>query len=147
MHPTFCVHTVSRYSQTVYTSIADARTDMPPIDPARFLPLKNDAFHVLMALTARERHGYGIIRDVEAWSEGEVMLQAGALYRLLKRLAADGLIEEVAEKGQPADPEDPRRYYRATRLGLAVLDAEVARLRELLRRAKLARAGARPKLA
>ena len=118
----------------------------PDGDLQRFLPLKTDALLVLMVLERAPRHGYGIIRDVEARSGGETILQTGALYRLLKRLLADGLIEEVVPAGG-ADPDDRRRFYRATRLGSAVLAAEVERMARLVRQARTRPAGGKPRLA
>lgn len=115
-------------------------------DPRRFLPLKPDALYVLLVVAQRPRHGYGIIRDVEERSDGEMQLQTGALYRLLKRLLAEGLIEEVVPRG--VDPEDERRrYYRATRLGAAVLGAELERMERIVRASRPTAAGRRPRLA
>ncbi|HEU4628987.1 MAG TPA: PadR family transcriptional regulator [Gemmatimonadaceae bacterium] len=115
-------------------------------DPRRFLPLKPDALYVLLVVAREPCHGYGIIRDVEERSGGEVRLQTGALYRLLKRLLAEGLIEEVVPRG--TDPADERRrYYRATRLGGAVLAAEVERMERLVRASRAVAAGRRPRLA
>lgn len=118
---------------------------MPPyIDPSRFLPLKTDALLVLMVLEDGPRHGYGIMRDVEARSHGETMLQAGALYRLLKRLLADGLIEEVVPPEGDA-PDERRRFYHTTPLGAAVVSAEVERMARLVRQARTRQAGTRPR--
>ena len=114
-------------------------------DPRRFLPLKTDTLLVLMVLERAPRHGYGIIRDVEARSGGETILQTGALYRLLKRLLADGLIEEVTADG--ADDDERRRYYRTTRLGASVLAAEVERMERLVREARGRSTRGRPRLA
>ena len=114
-------------------------------DPRRFLPLRTDTLLVLMVLERTPRHGYGIIRDVETRSGGETILQTGALYRLLKRLLADGLIEEVAIDG--ADEDERRRYYRATSLGAAVLAAEVDRMERLVREARSRSTRGRPRLA
>lgn len=102
-------------------------------DAHRFLPLKPDALLVLMALQRESRHGYGIIRDVEARSGGETVLQTGALYRLLKRLLADGLIEEVDD---PAACDDRRRFYLISPMGSAVLAAELERMENLIREAR-----------
>jgi DNA-binding PadR family transcriptional regulator len=79
---------------------------MASVDPESFLPLKSDLLLILLVLTRRERHGYGIIRDVEDRSGGEIRLATGALYRALTRLLADHLIEERRmardkEKGGP----------------------------------------------
>ena len=74
-----------------------------------FLPLANDALYILLALASRPQHGYGIIRDVEERSAGETVLQTGALYRMLRRLLRDELIEEC-------DAPDRRRRRPAPAL-------------------------------
>lgn len=119
---------------------------MPDSRPAEaFLPLASDALFILLALAAQPLHGYGIIRDVEARSEGATVLQTGALYRLLRRLVRDALIEACdAPAGEGGDPR--RRFYQLTRRGRAVLDAEGARMARLARAARLASAGKRPRL-
>jgi DNA-binding PadR family transcriptional regulator len=113
--------------------------------PASFLPLAPDALLILLALAARPQHGYGIIGDVEARSDGTTILQTGALYRMLRRLLRDTLIEECPPP--PGKGEDiRRRFYRPTGLGRAVLDAEVARMARLVRAARLTESGKRPRL-
>jgi DNA-binding PadR family transcriptional regulator len=113
--------------------------------PESFLPLSADALLILLALAGRPLHGYGIIRDVEARSAGESLLQTGALYRLLRRFLRDALIEECgAPTGEGGDPR--RRFYRPTKLGRAVLEAEVARMARLVRAARLTESGKRPRL-
>ncbi|HUF47320.1 MAG TPA: helix-turn-helix transcriptional regulator [Vicinamibacterales bacterium] len=114
--------------------------------PDTFLPLKSDVMLVLMALAARVLHGYGILRDVEARSGGRLVLQTGALYRTLRRLLDDGLIEECARPADAERDDERRRYYRPTVLGRAVLDAEVQRMSRLVRAARLTAEGKRPRL-
>ena len=111
-------------------------TDDADIDA--LLPLPAAAFHILLALSAGECHGYGIILDVEARTNGALRLSPGTLYRTIQRLLEDGLIEEPRKK--PAGPRDDprRRYYRITPCGIAVARAETRRLAELLRLAKQA---------
>src|ERR1041385_8230270 len=83
------------YGQCVYRStIVGRMPDTRP--PAAFLPLAEDAVLILLALASRPLHGYGIIRDIEERSSGESVLQTGALYRMLRRLLRDALIEECA---------------------------------------------------
>ncbi|HEX5436435.1 MAG TPA: helix-turn-helix transcriptional regulator [Gemmatimonadaceae bacterium] len=121
---------------------------MPPSQsPAALLPLSRDALVILLALGDQPRHGYGIMRDVEARSQGEVILQTGALYRALKRLLAEGLIEECHAPSEADSADARRRYYRRTRFGAAVLDAEVERMARLVRAARRAAVGKRPRLA
>lgn len=100
------------------------------------LPLPAAAFHILLALSVVECHGYGIILDVQARTNGALRLSPGTLYRTIQRLLEDGLIEEPRKK--PSGPRnDPRRrYYRITPFGTAVARAETRRLAELVRLAK-----------
>lgn len=89
-------------------------------------PLKAADFHILLALVDGRCHGYGIMKDVERESNGEVRLEIGSLYRLLARMLECGLIEE-------ADGDERRRYYRLSRLGRRVLKAEAGRLAGLMK--------------
>ncbi len=99
-----------------------------PRDPSQLLPLTPAIFHVLLTLAEEERHGYAISKDVETRTTGSVRLSAGTLYGLIKRLLAEGLIEE-SRRRPPADEDDERRrYYRLTPFGRKVLVAEVERL-------------------
>ena len=111
------------------------------MQPETFLPLKSDVMLILMALADRPRHGYAIIRDVEVRSDGRVLLQTGALYRTLRRLLQDGLIAERPAPRDADSADERRRYYEPTRLGRAVLDAELARLARLVRGAARRRPG------
>lgn len=83
------------------------------------------AFFVLTALADQPRHGYGILREVEELSDGEVQLRVGTLYGVLDRLTADGLIVLDREEVQQGRL---RRYYRLTDEGVAALDAEAERM-------------------
>jgi DNA-binding PadR family transcriptional regulator len=99
------------------------------------LPLPPAAFHILLALSNGERHGYGIIQDVDASTHGEVRLSAGTLYRTIQRLLEQGLIMEP-RASTLVDPR--RRPYRITPFGSAVARAESARLASLVRLAQQA---------
>src|SRR4029078_11653861 len=82
----------------------------------QLLPLPPATFHILLALMDEERHGYAIIQDVEARTEGELHMSAGTLYRSIARMVEQGLIAEVARRRTAGD--DPRRrYYRLTPFG------------------------------
>jgi DNA-binding PadR family transcriptional regulator len=97
--------------------------------------LSSAAFFVLVALAHGKRHGYAIIKDVEAFTGGEVVLLPGTLYRLINQLSRDKQIVEVAG----AANDDPRRrYYRLTPSGRKELALEVARLEGMV---KVARKG------
>jgi DNA-binding PadR family transcriptional regulator len=101
-------------------------------DPEDFVPLKKDAFHILVALADSDRHGYSIMREVAARTDGKVRLSPSGLYGAIKRLLEDGLIEELAERPDPEQDDERRRYYRLTRKGRQVATAEVRRLESLL---------------
>ena len=101
-----------------------------------FLPLPPATFHILLALVEGERHGYAIIQDVEARTDGELRLSAGTLYRSIARMVEQGLIAEVAKRATRQDDER-RRYYRITPLGTTVARAEMRRMSELVHFARL----------
>ena len=93
-------------------------------------------FHILLAVAERERHGYAIMQDVLERTDGKLRLGPGTLYGSIKRLLADGLIEELDERPDPDNDDTRRRYYRITRLGRKVASEESARLATLLRHAR-----------
>ncbi len=101
------------------------------------LPLPPVTFHILIALADGERHGYAIIQEVAARTDGAVRLGAGTLYRSIQRMLEQGLIGETEDRPAPELDDERRRYYRVTRFGTAVARAEAARLAQLV---KLARA-------
>ena len=101
-------------------------------DVLGLLPLPPATFHILLALINEVRHGYAIIQDVEASTNGELRLSAGTLYRSVARMVEQGLIAEVAKRRTVADDER-RRYYRITPFGTAVARAEMRRLTDLVR--------------
>lgn len=104
--------------------------------------LSTQQFHILLALTDDERHGYGIIRDVADRTDGAVRLGTGPLYTAIGRLVESGLLVETDRR----DPDDARRrYYRLTASGRQALRAETARLERLLAHAR--RKGVRPQTA
>lgn len=108
-----------------------------PKDVAELLPLQPATFHILLALAAGDRHGYGIIQDVETRTDGALRLSPGTLYRTIQRLLEQGLIVEPKRRADPLD--DPRRrYYRITPFGTAAARAETRRLTQLLRLARIA---------
>src|SRR5262245_34562536 len=94
----------------------------PGTDPRDFLPLAPQQFHILLALTDGDRHGYGIILDVASRTGDELKMGTGTLYTALARLL---LLDLVAESDRE---HERRRYYRLTPLGRSVLKAETARL-------------------
>lgn len=101
------------------------------------LPLPPATFHILMAVTDEDRHGYAIIQDIAARTDGALQMSAGTLYRSIQRMQEQGLIVEARERPAPEDDDERRRYYRITPFGLAVARAEARRLTQMV---KLARA-------
>ena len=97
-------------------------------DPRSFLPLTPLAFQVLLALADEGRHGYGIIQEVEARTDGLIRLRSGSLYTLLQRLLGEDLIVESDDRPAPDQDDERRRYYKVTELGRGVLTAEARRL-------------------
>jgi DNA-binding PadR family transcriptional regulator len=94
------------------------------------LPLTPAVFSILLALADGEKHGYGIMREVEAGSGGRGRMGPGTLYGSIKRMVRAGLIEESDERPDPALDDQRRRYYRLSGVGRRVLQLEVIRLQD-----------------
>ncbi len=101
-------------------------------DVAPHLPLSTAVLHILLALADEERHGYGIMLEIEARTGGAFRPGSGTLYGTLKRLLESGLVEESGERPDPDLDDSRRRYYRLTALGRGVLKAEMKRLEQLV---------------
>ncbi len=108
-------------------------------DPEELLPLTPAVFHILLALADGERHGYGIMQEIAARTEGKLRMGPGTLYGSIKRMLADGLIEESGERPDPALDDDRRRYYQLTDFGRRVVAAEALRLAQLVNVARAKR--------
>jgi DNA-binding PadR family transcriptional regulator len=94
--------------------------------PESLLPLKSIETLMLTTLASGERHGYGIRQDILDHSSGQIELEVGSLYRHIRHLEADGLVES-------ASGDERRIYYKLTPFGRRVLAAEMLRLRALVR--------------
>lgn len=105
-----------------------------PEDVSLFLPLAPAALHILLSLAAEDRHGYGIMQEVDRQSEGQYKLGPGTLYDNLQKLINQGMVEDAPRRSAKDDPR--RRYYRLTRFGRTVLSAEIARLEKVVRDAR-----------
>jgi DNA-binding PadR family transcriptional regulator len=92
-------------------------------------------FHILLALADDEQHGYAIMRTVAEITDGAVQMGPGTLYGSIKRMLADGLIEEADERPDPDLDDVRRRYYRITAAGARARTAEATRMQVLLRNA------------
>lgn len=102
----------------------------------KYLPLRRVEFHILLSLASGERHGYGIIQDIQARGETSVP-DVGTMYRALARMAEAGLIEAAARRPVPGLGDERRNYYRITSLGLRVARADARRLEALMRAARV----------
>lgn len=101
------------------------------------LPLTPAVFNILLALADGEKHGYAIMNEVEANTQGEVKMGPGTLYGSIKRMIATRLIEETDERPDTAMDDQRRRYYRLSGQGLRVLQAEAERLARQVELARL----------
>lgn len=88
---------------------------------------------VLLVLAERERYGYAIVQEIEKRSDGRIRLEPGNLYRTIRRLMREGLLEESDRRPAPESDDERRRYYRLTPLGLEAAAAETVRLKQLVR--------------
>jgi DNA-binding PadR family transcriptional regulator len=104
----------------------------------RLLPLKPKVLHILLALADGPRHGYGIMQDVAARTDGQVRVWPAGLYGSLRELEDLGLIAESGKR--PSDDDERRRYFALTPLGTRVLNAEIRRLEAIVDHARASRA-------
>jgi DNA-binding PadR family transcriptional regulator len=102
-------------------------------------PLTPAVLHILLALSSDDRHGYGIMKQVESESHGKVKMGPGTLYGSLGRMMDAGLVRESDKRVDPELDDERRIYYRITALGQATLAAELERYREVVAIAKLKR--------
>ena len=97
---------------------------IPPLTPA--------VFHILLALSNGERHGYGIMKQVEADSQGKVNMGPGTLYGSLKRMLDSGLVRESDKRVDPEMDDERRIYYQITGIGVKALEAELERYQRIV---------------
>jgi DNA-binding PadR family transcriptional regulator len=99
-------------------------------------PLTPAVLHILLALSTQERHGYGIMKQVEVDSQGKVKMGPGTLYGSISRMIEAGLVRESDKKVDPKMDDERRVYYKITAAGQKALAAELARYREVVSVAK-----------
>jgi DNA-binding PadR family transcriptional regulator len=97
-------------------------------------PLAPRDFLILLALAAGDLHGYGLVKAIEAESNGEVHMDPANLYRALRRMRRDGLVQEVTGPDTGEGPD--RRYFRLSPLGRRIAASEAARANRLARLAR-----------
>ena len=95
-------------------------------------PLTPAVLHLFLSLVDGPKHGYGIMKEVEAITAGRVKMGPGTLYGTIKRTLASGLIKETGERPDPEHDDERRRYYELTAPGRDVLAAEARRLSDLV---------------
>ena len=95
-------------------------------------PLTPAVFHILLALSNGERHGYGIMKQVEADSQGKVAMSPGTLYGSLKRMLDAGLVKESDKRVDPEMDDERRIYYQITGVGTQALAAELERYKRIV---------------
>jgi DNA-binding PadR family transcriptional regulator len=103
------------------------------------MPLRPIEFHILLALAGDERHGYAILQEIAALTDGELQPEPGTLYRALHRMLRDGWVVESARRPAADVDDERRRYYRLTPLGRRVATAEADRLWRLVSAARACR--------
>ena len=101
-----------------------ATNPTPPLTPA--------VFHILLALSNGERHGYGIMKQVEADSQGKVTMGPGTLYGSLKRMLDAGLVRESDKRVDPEMDDERCIYYQITGIGAQALAAELERYKRIV---------------
>lgn len=99
-------------------------------------PLTPAVLHILLALSIEERHGYGIMKQVELDSQKKVKMGPGTLYGSIGRMIEAGLIRESGKKVDPTMGDERRIYYEITGLGQKALAAELERYGEVVAVAK-----------
>src|SRR5450755_3503767 len=105
-------------------------------EPEYLLPLPPATFHILIAVADEDRHGYAILQDIAARTNGELKLSAGTLYRSIQRMLEQGLLIEPRDRPCPEEDDERRRYYRITALGQKVAREEARRLTQLVQFAR-----------
>jgi len=100
--------------------------------PQKSISLTPAAFHIMLVLAGGENHGYAIMREVAEHTQGKMRLGPGSLYGTIKRMLAEGWIEESDERPDPELDDERRRYYRLTGVGRKLVQAEAERLEQLV---------------
>lgn len=100
-------------------------------DPGTHIPLQPKDFEVLLSLNDSEKHGYGIIQDIEERTQGVVNLGTSSLYAIIRRLLAARIVQEAGSKTREVSGGPPRRYYGLTELGRKVMRLEALRLQDV----------------
>ena len=95
-------------------------------------PLTEPVLLILLSLADKPRHGYALMKDIEALSQARVRLSTGTLYGALRRLLQDAWIQRFEQ----ADTSRDKQAYKLTPVGRKQLAAELERMKQLTRAAK-----------
>jgi len=125
--PTISKFDISRVDLNKFEIMAKDKNN-----PDSLLPLTPSVFHILLALSDGDLHGYGIMQEVIEHSEGQIKLGPGTLYGTIKKLLSNEMIVEVDERPDPKTDDERRRYYRLTDFGHRVLKAEAQRMSKMV---------------
>jgi DNA-binding PadR family transcriptional regulator len=96
------------------------------------MAIRSVEFHILLALAPEEKHGYAILQELAAVTDGEIQLEPGTLYRALHRMLKDGWVAESSRRPAADLDDERRRYYRLTPAGRRIAVAEAERLQRLV---------------
>ena len=127
------------YGATNYSEVSQMKGEsmnQSQKPPSLDVALTPAMFQVLLALGDGEKHGYAILKDVEGQTDGHVHLSTGTLYAIIKRLLAEGVIEECRNRPPAEEDDQRRRYYRLTPTGRHVVVAEAERMEKLIATAR-----------
>jgi len=113
--------------------MAAAQENLSP-EIRKLIPLTPAVFFVLLSLASEAKHGYAVMQEMEQLSDGEVRMGPATLYTTIQRLSDLSLVSEVTAPGNEEDAR--RRYYEITSQGRSLLEMEVARMKNVVRRAK-----------
>ncbi len=100
------------------------------------LPLKPQDYHILFVLLDGECHGYRMVKEIERQTSGQIRMEAGNLYRSIRRLMKQGLVAESGRRPAAESDDERRRYYRITDFGKKVFAAETSRMRSVVEAAE-----------
>ena len=117
-------HSLDKYVRRGHNKRMTTTSSAPPLTPA--------VFHILLALSSGKRHGYGIMKQVEADSQRKVTMGTGTLYGSLKRMLDAGLVIVSHKRVDPEMDDERRIYYRMTALGEKALAAELERYQHIV---------------
>lgn len=99
---------------------------------AALLPMRQQDYYILFVLLDGECHGYRMVQEITSQTGGQIRMDAGNLYRSIRRLMKDGLVDESDRRPAPESDDERRRYYRITELGKIVFAAETERMRSVV---------------